>query len=77
MSPEVALLSEVWDTVKEHISKKERVNVAESILRNFEENFDMSELNVYKHEFDSAMKTAILSSEDYQEDAEEEEDWDY
>ena len=76
MSPEVALLSEVWDTVKEHISKKEKVNVAESILRCFEENVDMSELNLYKHEFDSAMKTAILSSGDYDEDAEDE-DWDY
>jgi len=61
MSPEVALLNEVWETVKEYIPKKERVEVAENVLRHFDENIDISELQIYSNEFDSAMKTAILT----------------
>jgi len=74
MSPEVALLNEVWETVKEYIPKKERVEVAENVLRHFDENIDISELEVYSNEFDSAMKTAILTHLDL--DLEQSEDYD-
>ena len=79
MSPEVALLNEVWEVVKQHLPKKDRVQVAEDVLRCFQDNVDMSDLELYKNEFDSPMKTAILSLNDEWEDPEddEEEDWDY
>lgn len=75
MTPELALLNEVWDTVKSYVPKKERVVVAEEILRNFEEHLDISELEVYKNEFDSAMKAAIVDTLDLEEDDEELDDW--
>jgi hypothetical protein len=79
MSPEVALLNEVWEVVKQQLNKKDRVQVAEDILRCFQDNVDMSDLDLYKNEFDSPMKTAILSLNDEWDDLEEddEEDWDY
>ena len=35
MSPEVALLHDVWDTVKSHVSKNASVELAEALLRCF------------------------------------------
>lgn len=72
MSPEVALLHETWNIVKSHIHSKERVEVAESLLRVFDEHIDMEDIEVYKNEFDKAMKTAILSYYDEYEDSDEE-----
>ena len=74
MSPEVVLLNEVWEVVREHIPKKERVHVAETMLRCFEENLDMSDIETYKNEFDSAMKTAIVTNADTLDD--DGDDWD-
>ena len=76
MSPEVALLSEVWSIVKSHVHTKERVEVAESILCAFEDHVDISELEIYKNEFDSSMKAVIKArSEDYGDDEDEDDDW--
>ena len=61
ISPEVALLSESWELVKPHIPAKDRLHVADSMLRLFDESIDISEIEVYKHEFDKVMKTAIIS----------------
>ena len=44
MSPEVALLHEVWDSVRTHIAIKERLSEAERLLRMFEEHIDLSDI---------------------------------
>jgi hypothetical protein len=70
MSPEVALLHEVWDSVRPHIAAKERLHEAERLLRIFDEHIEMSDLNDNAHEFDKSMKAAIVNfyDEGYDED---------
>jgi len=75
MSPEIALLNEVWEKVKDYIPKKERVVTAEAVLQTFEDHVDMAEIELYKNEFDSSMKAAILSNLDLEDEDEFEEDW--
>ena len=41
MSPEVALLHEVWETVKLHAHKSANVDFAEALLRCFDDNSDI------------------------------------
>ena len=74
MSPEVALLLDAWDTVKTYIPAKERVHVAEELVRTFEDNVDISEAEDHANEFDSVMKAALISHFDI--GLEEDEDWD-
>ena len=75
MSPEVALLLDTWDTIKSFIPAKERLHVAEDLVRTFEDNVSISEAEDHLNEFDTVMKAAIVShfeiglDEDY-------EDWD-
>ena len=38
MSPEVALLLDTWDTIKPFIPPKERLHVAEEVVRTFDDN---------------------------------------
>lgn len=73
MSPEVSLLNEVWEIVRDHINKKDRVEVAEAILRTFDEHVDVDDIEVYKNEFDGVMKTAIVSV--YDEVDDDDDDW--
>lgn len=61
MSAEVELLCEVWEIVHVHINRKDRVEVAEAVLRSFESHVDLDDIHIYKNEFDGAMKTAIMS----------------
>ena len=68
MSPEIALLEEVWDTVKPYISKKEQVEIAEKILVLFDENLGLDDIGIYKNDFDSAMKAALVSYFDDEDD---------
>lgn len=74
MSPEIALLNEVWETVKGHISQKERLHEAERLLRLFDENIDCGDIHMYKNEFDKVMKTAIVSY--FDEGVEDDDDFD-
>lgn len=76
MSPEVALLDEVWDIVKVHIPRKDRVEMAETLLRTFEDHISLDDIEEHIQTFDSAMKAAIKSHFDYLLD-EEEDDEDY
>lgn len=79
MSPEVALLDEVWDIVKTHISKKERAEIAEAILRTFEDHVSLDDIEEHIQSFDSAMKAAIKSHFDYlldKDDDDRHNDWD-
>jgi hypothetical protein len=77
MSPELALLHDVWDTVKPHVQKKDRLDVADSMLRMFEEHLSLDDIEVYKNDFDSVMKAAIASYFDYLDDDDDESDDDY
>jgi hypothetical protein len=74
MSPEIALLSETWELVKTHVNTKDRLHVAESMLRLFEENIDIQDINVYMNEFDKVMKTAIVTYFDEGVDDEDDDD---
>lgn len=75
MNPEIELLNETWDIVKDHIPRKDRVTVAEEILRSFEAHMDMSEIEVYKNDFDASMKAAIVALAGDQDGDEESDDW--
>ena len=44
MNPEVALLLETWDSIKSYLPKKERLNIAEILVRTFDDNVDISEI---------------------------------
>jgi len=74
MSPEVALLDEVWDIVKPHISKKDRIEIAEAILRTFEDHISLDDIEDHIQSFDSAMKAAIKSHFDYLLDKDDDDD---
>jgi hypothetical protein len=74
MSPEVALLNEVWETMKGHVPQKERLHEAERLLRLFDENIDIGDIDMYKNEFDKVMKTAIVSY--FDEGVEDEDEFD-
>ncbi len=65
MSPEVALLDEIWDIIKVHIPRKDRVEMAETILRTFEDHVSLDDIEEHIQSFDSAMKAAIKSHFDY------------
>ena len=77
MSPEVALLDEVWDIVKIHIPRKDRVEMAETLLRTFEDHVSLDDIEEHIQSFDSAMKAAIKSHFDYLVDNDESEDDSY
>ena len=74
MSPEVALLDELWDIVKVHIPKKDRVEFAETILRTFEDHLSLDDIEEHLQSFDSAMKAAIKSHFDYLLDTDDKDD---
>jgi hypothetical protein len=77
MNPEVALLLETWDSIKSYLPKKERLNIAEILVRTFNDNVDISEIESNIMEFDSIMTAAIVSHFDIGiEEDEEDEDWD-
>tara|TARA_R110001606_G_scaffold346958_1_gene496256 strand:- start:2525 stop:2758 length:234 start_codon:yes stop_codon:yes gene_type:complete len=77
MSPEVALLLDSWDTVKAYIPAKERLHVAEELVRSFEDNVDITEAEDHANEFDSVMKAALISHFDIgMEDDDDDEEWD-
>ena len=79
MSPEIALLYDIWDKVKTYVSKKERLNVAEEIVRTFDDNIDINDVEEHLNQFDSVMKAAIVSHFDLisVDEDEDEEEWDY
>ena len=80
MNPEVALLAEVWEAVHSHVPRKERLLVAEQLVRLFDEHVDISEIEVSLNEFDGVLKTAVVSHFDLlldADDADEEDDDSY
>ena len=78
MSPEVALLYDVWEGVKASIPQKERLHSAENIVRSFDDNVDISDAENNLHDFDKVMQAAIVSHFDIGfDDEDEDDDWDY
>lgn len=76
MSPEIALLHDTWDCIKNYVPKKERLNIAETIVRAFDDNVDIAEAETSLMEFDSVMKAAIVTHFDIGlEDEDDEDDW--
>jgi len=68
MSPEVALLHEVWITVKLHAPKNASVELAEALLRCFDDGSDIEDIVTDANEFDKIMKAAIVSHFGYDDD---------
>lgn len=79
MGPEVALLMETWDIVKNHVHINERHEVCDALLRTFEEHVGLPEedLEMHKNEFDRIMKAAIVEhlGDDELADEDEEAEW--
>jgi hypothetical protein len=61
MSLETSLLGDVWDTVKPYIPKKEQLEVAESLLRLFDDAVGLDDIDNYKNEFDATLKAAVVA----------------
>jgi len=78
MSPETALLYDTWDSIKSYVSTKERLHVAEELVRTFDDNVDISDVEEHLNSFDKVMKAALVSHFEFGfEDDEDEEEWEY
>jgi len=75
MNPETELLYNVWDSIKPYISVKERLHVAEEIVRTFDDMLDISEVEDALNQFDSVIKTALISHFEFGLEDDDEEDW--
>jgi len=75
MNPETELLYNVWDSIKPYISVQERLHVAEEIVRTFDDMLDISEVEDALNQFDSVMKTALISHFEFGLEDDDEEDW--
>jgi len=60
MNPDISFLHDLWDGIKAHIPKKDRLQVAEAVVRVFDENADIGAIEESLNEFDAAMKTAMI-----------------
>jgi hypothetical protein len=76
MNPETELLYNVWDSIKPYVAVKERLHVAEEIVRVFDDQLDISEVEDALNQFDSVMKAALISHFDFGLEDDDEEDWD-
>jgi len=78
MNPEVELLYEAWDKVKAYIPKKDKLHVAEELVRVFENTVGLDEVEEELNSFDSVMKAAIVSHLDIGfEEEEDDNDYEY
>ena len=75
MDPDLDFLIEVWDGLKNYITKKDRLQAAEQLITIFDENADLNALQENINMFDSAMKNAIIGHFGLDDDDHEEE-WD-
>jgi hypothetical protein len=79
MNPDISFLHDLWDSVKTFIPKKERLPVAETIVRNFDQHADIGAIEESINEFDQVMRTALISHFDIglEEDEDDEDygDW--
>ena len=76
MKPDIELLYNIWDSVKPYVAVKERLHVAEEIVRVFDDQLDISEVEDNLNQFDSVMKAALISHYEFGlDDDDDEEDW--
>lgn len=76
MNPDISFLHDLWDGIKAHIPKKDRLQVAEAVVRVFDENADIGAIEESLNEFDAAMKTALMEHFGIGlEDEDEDDDW--
>ena len=76
MNPDLQLLISTWDTLKNYIAKKDRVEAAEHLVRVFDEECDMAEWKM-KHILLIRPKSPVIGHYGFGEEDEEEDDWDY
>ena len=74
MNPEIQLLVSVWESMKNYIQKKDRVEAAEHLVRVMDEECDMSGIEEEAHTFDGALTAAVIGHYDVGNDVEEDED---
>ena len=76
MNPDIELLYNIWDSVKPYVAVKERLHVAEEIVRTFDDMLDIAEVEDSLNQFDSVMKAALISHYEFGlDDDDDEEDW--
>ena len=76
MNPDIELLYNIWDSVKPYVAVKERLHVAEEIVRVFDDQLDISEVEDNLNQFDSVMKAALISHYEFGlDDDDDNEDW--
>tara|TARA_B100000902_G_scaffold318951_1_gene311063 strand:- start:3236 stop:3466 length:231 start_codon:yes stop_codon:yes gene_type:complete len=76
MNPDLSFLIELWDSMKNYIPKKDRLQAAEQLVGLADENLDLSEIQENIMMFDSAMKNAIVGHFGFDEEDEDGEEWD-
>ncbi len=76
MNPDIELLYNIWDSVKPYVAVKERLHVAEEIVRTFDDMLDIAEIEENLNQFDSVMKAALISYFEFGLEESDEEDWD-
>jgi hypothetical protein len=74
MNLDISFMHELWDGIKPFIPKKERLAAAEAVVRTFDDNADISEIEDHITEFDSAMKAAIVSHFEFYDESDDEDD---
>tara|TARA_Y100000592_G_C5360764_1_gene263573 strand:+ start:290 stop:526 length:237 start_codon:yes stop_codon:yes gene_type:complete len=78
MNPDLQLLISVWDSMKNYVQKKDKIEAAEHLVRVFDEECDMNGIEDEAHTFDGALKTAVVGHYGFgeDEDADYDEEWD-
>lgn len=78
MNPDISFLHDLWDGIKAFVPKKERLQVAETVVRIFDDNADIESVEDSINEFDSVMKAALIAHFDIGLDEEDDDDeWEY
>lgn len=75
MNPDIQFLVSVWDTIKHYVPKKDRIDAAEHLVRVFDEEADLGNIEEETQTFDSVLKTAVKGHFGFDEDDEDEDEW--
>lgn len=75
MNPDISFLHELWDGIKTFIPKKERLAIAEAIVRSFDDYADIEAIEDHLNEFDTVMRTALKSHFDFYDEEEDDDDF--
>ena len=57
MNPDIQFLVSVWDTIKHYVPKKDRMDAAEHLVRVFDEEADLGNIEDEVNTFDSILDT--------------------